>query len=365
MNVFLIESPFQLLNTIEAKEFFEFKNNHLIIILGLGHAVEEYKILINERDWDSVRYVSIRISAFRFESRFLGNRLLQIMENYWDLYRRFSNRQKLDKIAKSLSAVDNIILGNYLDAGEQYLRHLANTIEHNNLYLVDDGTDVIEVNDERKKKASRALVVEQTVPNLSLWKRVKRNVRQAFIEWNKSEADRVIFFTAYDIDVRNGDQWVKNEYCHLKKQIAHNVQSDDVFFLGQCLIEDNWINKDVYFDYLKKVRLYFAGERIFYIPHPRESHETASFAEDILGFKIKRIDVPIEYHIALKGDKPKVLASFFCSALLNCSILYPQNLRIKAFYIPPRHINRWRDFTERVYGYFSTKTNESFEVVRL
>jgi len=367
MNAFLIASPLQLLNAIEAKHFFKFTNNHLIIILGLGYAkeIEVYERIISKEDWDTVNYVKICIDIYKSQSRLLGGRLSRKIENYWNTYRRYLNRRKLDKIAKSLSAVDNIILGNYLEYGELYFRHFANTLAHKNLYLVDDGTDVLQINEERKKKISTTFLSEQNIHNLSLWKRMKRNVREAFVEWDNKEADKLIFFTAYDIEVRGGDQVVRNEYSHLRKQIAHLVHSDDVLFLGQSLIEDKWIKKEIYFDYLKKVRSYFAEKELFYIPHPRESCETVKYIEDSIGFKIKRADLPIEYYIALKGDKPKVLASFFCSALVNCLIIYEQHFKIKAFYIDPRHILINPDLIRDIYQYFSSKVNQNFEIVML
>jgi hypothetical protein len=194
---------------------------------------------------------------------------------------------------------------------------------------------------------------------------MKRNVRESFVEWDNKEVDKVIFFTAYDIDARDGDQVVKNDYLHLRKQTAHHVRRDYVFFLGQSLIEDKWIEKKVYFEYLKKVRSSFAGKDLFYIPHPRESCETVSYIENSIGFKIRRIDLPIEYHIALNDDKPKVLASFFCSALVNCLIIYEHLLKSKAFYIDPRHILINSDLVRDIYQYFSSKVNQNFEIVRL
>ena len=367
MNAFLIASPLQLLNAIEAKHFFKFKNNHLIIILGLGYAKEDevYEQMIFREDWDKVHYVTICIDTFVLQSRFLGERLSKKIEIYWNAYKKHLNRRKLDKIAKTLSAVDNIILGNYLEYGELYFRHFANKLDHKNLYLVDDGTDVLQVNDERRNKVSADQLLQQSIDNLSLWKRMKRNVRKTFVEWNASEDDKVIFFTAYDIDVREGDQVVRNEYCHLRARVAHDVQSDDVLFLGQCLIEDKWIEKKVYFEHLRKVRSYFSGKELFYIPHPREFPETVSHVENVLGFKILRTDVPIECHLTLHGKRPKVLAAFFCSALVNCSIIYAQNLCIKSFYIDTRHILINAPLVRDIYHYFSGKANENFEIVRI
>jgi hypothetical protein len=365
MNVFIIESPFQLLNAIEAKHRLGLADNKLVIILGYGYSRSGFQKLIHDEDWSSVEYVEIRIGIFDFESRTLGKYFSRKYRNLAEIYRLYSNRATINEIAESIRAADTVILGNYLQDGSQYLRHFANSVRHNCLVLIDDGTDVIKVNNARNRGLPTESGLVEDVDTLSLWKSAKRNFRELLVKLDNSEADKVLFFTAYDIHVRPGDEIVKNEYSHLRQNIRDSVQAEEIFFLGQCLIEDQWIDKQLYFDNLSKIQQYFAGTDIVYIPHPRESADTVDHVKDRLKFKIRTLDGPIEYCLSLSSNRPRVLASFFCSALVNCSIIYKGLFGIKAFYIDPERMLVERDLVRCIYDYFRTRSHEGLDVIKL
>ena len=342
MNVFVVEGPFQLLNALEAREYFGFADNHLVIILGLGHNAQDFRPLICEKDWDTIRYVKININPLKSGPRFLGESLSKKVRDYLSLCRQGINRARLDRLARRFSRVDNIILGNYLQNGCEHLRHFANVLGYKNLYLVDDGTDVIKVNDERKKNGSMGTPGKLSSRVISPFKGVKRVLRESFVEWNEDEAGRVTFFTVYNLDVRHGDQVVKNDYVRLRRQLVRTSSRDCVLFLGQCLIEDNYMEKDVYFEYMHKVKSYFVANELVYIPHPRESSDTVEYIRKRVGLRIEQPNIPIEFYLGLSdGYLPDTLASFFCSALMTCAVLYGGQIKIKAFHIDPKHILHW------------------------
>ncbi len=365
MNLFLVESPFQLINAIEAKHRLDFRDNKLVVILGYGYSRTGFQQLISGDDWNSVEYINIENANSDFQSALLGKYLSRRIRDVAAILRLYSNKTVIDRMANSIHGVDNIVLGNYPEDGSQYLRHFANSVKHNRLVLIDDGTDVIKVNAWRKRPPPHDDVSIKDVVGLSRWKSAKRKVREYFLRLDDSAAEKVLFFTAYNIDVRTGDEIVKNEYAHLRRNIVGGVQTDDVFFLGQCLIEDNWIDKQLYFDNLSKIQKYFGRREVVYVPHPRESSDTIDFVKDALGFKIRQFDGPIEYWLCVGGDWPRILASFFCSALINCSIIYQGVLSIKAFYIDPELMLVERDFVREVYDYFYTRSGDGLEVVKL
>jgi len=362
MNIFLIETPLQLLNAIEAKNYFKLANNHLLVFVETtGYDSELFKLLVCEDDWDEVRFINLYNKKIEFKSKLLGHRISEKVQGWGYDYQQFLNRNKLDGIVHSFGRCKNIFLGNYLRDYIKYMRHFANTLEHEHLYILDDGTDALLINNERK---DRSLRKDHTGGSGSYISRLKAKLRKSLIEWNDKDADKIIFFTAYDMDVGYNDHLVRNEYKYLREKAASVVISDNVFFLGQPLVDDLYMKNEVYFDYLRKIKRYFADEKLVYIPHPRESVEIVGKIKEYLDLDIKRFNVPIEYEISIKGNKPKVLASFFCSALQNCKIILDQQ-KIKAIYIPPEHLMRGHELTQTAYEYFKKNANVNFEIVKL
>jgi len=365
VNVFLIETSLQLLNAIEAKNDFKLVNNHLIVRLGEGPQ-ETLKSLVLEHDWDGVHYFIFSNKTMTFESALLGQRISKRIRGYCYDYQQYLNRKMLDGIAISLGRAENIFLGNYIGNRKIYdviyMRHFANTLKHEKLYIMDDGTDIMQVNEERKNVRLRD---ESPKGSDSFFLRLKEMYRKYCIDWNDKGADRVTFFSAYDMNVGSNDFLIRNEYKYLRKIAAEVNPSDEVFFLGQWLIEDRYIREEYYLDYLRKVKEYFTGEKLVYIPHPRESSNMINKIKESLGLEIKQFNVPIEYEISIKGNIPKVLASFFSSALQNCHIILGQKVNIKSFYIAPEHLMRAPEFVQNVYEYYKNIADENFEVIKL
>jgi len=366
MNAFLIGSPLQLLNATEAKLHFGLTDNHLVILLGLGYAQERHMFehLASRQEWETIRYVKLRANHVEFRSRLIGAYWSGKVTKYWNLYRQYMNRADFDAVARSMSAADNLFVGNYLRDCELYMRHLPNALPHKKLYLLDDGTDVIKVNNERRRQADTSGAAAGSLLAGSPWKRLKRRVLKRFVEWDVQEAGRITFFTVYDLDARHGDEVVKHDYRHLRNRVTHADHGDHVLFVGQCLVEDKYVERQVYFRYLREVRSYFEGRDVVYVPHPREWPETTSYISEHLGFRIEKPDVPIEWHLATVAKRPAILASFFCSALTNCVAIFGPLLNVKAFYIRGDDILKWSDFVEDVYRHFESKVSEHFELVK-
>ncbi len=364
MNVFLIASPLQFLNAVEAVQALRLSENHLVVLVGLGYANERrvYGQLIRPGDWASVRFGRIHNEAIPGQPRRSGSPLIRSFVQYRQLWRRYRNRRMIERFATSFRAVDAVVLGNYLDDAELYMRHFANRLEHRRLILIDDGTDVIRVNDKRRCGPSGAGGATAT---LSPWRRFKRRLRDALIEWDPTDAAHVTFFSAYQLDVKLGDELVRNDYRFLRAQTSTQVESDLVLFLGQSLIEDGYMERADYFDYMGRVQRYFAGRRLAYVPHPRESPATIGELQSRLGLVIERPELPIECHLARTPARPAVLASFFCSALHNCASIFGPSLSVKSFYIEPAHFLMLQAENDLVYTYFSQHATDRFEVVHV
>lgn len=364
INVFVVESPIQVLNAEEAKHYFNLRNNLLIIILGRGFRADSFKKVVRECNWDSVQFIMLRENRINDRSGVWGQVMYQMQRIRW-IVRQYNNKKRFDRLAGSLSNVQNLILGNYGETRKPHLCHFANILKHDQLYLVDDGTDVLFVNEERTRQTESTELSGQLRNGSSRWQILKRDVLEAFVDWNNTGAKNVTFFTAYDLKVRPGDRLVKHDYPHLRKRLADSAQSDKILFLGQTMIEDDYLEREIYFDYLRKVQSFFDGEELVYVPHMRESADTVKYVKENLGLRIERPDLPIECHLALSGLRPRALASFCCGALANCSVIFGQHLKIIAFYLSPSSLLKEHDFIEHIYRDLRERASESLRVVNL
>jgi hypothetical protein len=364
MNVFLIETPLQLLNAIEAKHHFKFKKNILVILGSNYFGINAFSNIADKDSWYKILYMPFhnKFSTYDFGKRRPQNLHEKVIEYYCTL-QQFLKRYRPDKLIKSIGCAENIVLGNYLQGHKDYMRHFANTIKHKKIYIIDDGTDTIKINRERTDEISN--VDNEHDKDVSWLKNVKRRFRDKFIDWNARPATGITFFSCYDLCMNSNDKFEKNEYEYLRKIGKRSVKTDEVIFLGQCLVEDGYISKENYRLYLLKAKEYFNSEKFIYVPHPRESFQGIEYLEKTVGIEKRIISSPIEYEIALSGKRPKCLSSFFCSALRNCSLIMGNSIIIKSFYISQQHLQRHKSSVREIYNYFESKTSDSFKVIKI
>jgi len=362
MNLFVIGTPLQLLNTIELRHAFNLTENHLVIVMDYNHwpKTTVWTRLVCSTEWKTVHYLDLQSTRCEFRSPLVGEHLSRKLSNYRNQYRQYDNKARVDRVARKFLRVDHLVLGNYHG---DYMRHFANRVQYRRLCVVDDGTDVLLINQERTRRLQETGSVTSTVSGESAWAKFKKSLRESMLEWDARQANRIEFFTAYDIVARPGDLVVKNEYSYFRKRMTSNGSNGSCMFLGQCLVRDGYISQHVYLDYLRRVRSHFGDQPMLYVPHPREPEVLVNEIREHIGFVIQRVDVPIEWHLMDEGAKPSVLASFFCSALVSCRLIYGTRLKFKAFQIMDEDVIKWPDLVRSAYAYFSTLPTPNIEVV--
>jgi hypothetical protein len=102
---------------------------------------------------------------------------------------------------------------------------------------------------------------------------------------------------------------------------------------------------------------------VIYLPHKRESADKVRLVEETFGFGVKRFGVPIEYQMSVRGTRPRVLASFFSSALENSRVIFGPLMQIKCFLMDPVDFPTRRDYVSVIYKYYESKQCEHFSVV--
>lgn len=340
-NAFLVLTPLQLLNALEARAALGTSGDALVI-LTTGHARHHVEALVDVDAWDEVH---------RFDVLAPDGTPGQRMGRF---RRTYQVRRALDRLARSWGAVDGLFLGNY---GDALARHLAAVLEHRTLYLLDDGTDTIKIAEQRAGGGT---------PDLS-WDRAWRvALRDRALGLRTHEADRLVFFTTYDLPNARRDGVIRNTYARLRARAAAPALDDEVLFLGQPLVEDRLMRAGWYTAYVAAARAASADRAFVYAPHKRESPERVDDLAGRLDLNVRRADLPVEVEFARSGRLPSVLASFFCSALDNCRLMYDDvGMQIVAYRIEADHLLLKRRFVESVYEYLSERQAPGFRVVPL
>lgn len=270
-NVFVVDTPHQLLNAIEAVHSLQLRNNHLFALLKPKDLSQgRFMPLIRMSDWATVSFPSPFIDSRRWVQELFGR-----VANRW--YCRYLNFQRMYTVAKLTARfknVDKLFVGHYWAEEKPYMRHIANAIRYDALYLLDDGTDTIDINERRNRSEcnKQGTQAEKSDTRASVYKRIERHLRAKYWNWNVAEASNVTFFTVYDIDVRKGDSLIRNNYSHLRSLAPTEkiCMPDTVMFIGDCMAE-GYFEVNVHFEFLSEVRKYFADKKLIYVAHPRES----------------------------------------------------------------------------------------------
>jgi len=323
-SVFLVKTPLQLLNAIEARHHYELKKQDCVVILmadrksqkqlrNLAQAVDEWGDVLDLND-----------APLLFLDPLKNVNADSLFNNFWKL--KIFNRSifyvhRLNRISKCLGEVEYFFVGY---ARYVYMKHLVNITPHRKIVSLDDGNATLELAKERGFSPNN-------IKSLPLKKKIKLFLRKYIQGLNSNEFSRLEFFTIYNIDLDRKDSLVKHNFSYLKSRIENISRTEEVYFIGSPLSETGIVSKSSLLENLKRVKSYYKGKNIVYISHRRESEINLKEISRELGMKVIQFEYPIEYQLAMKGPRPVVLASFISSALDSCSLIFGDTMRVVAF----------------------------------
>jgi hypothetical protein len=357
-NVFLVKSPLQLLNAIEAKHHFGLKDEDcVLIVMGDKRNQPNMLRLINSRPlWGDV--ILLHTVGLFLDDPFYNRSESSWRGKIWGLgifKKSIFNIRRLNKISKSLGKAGFVFIGFSRDV---YMRHFVNSTPHKEVVLLDDGNATLEIAKDRKRN------LDTSTKKMPAYRKFKLHVKRFLQGVKDYEVDRLTFFSAYDLDLGKKDSLVKNNFNYIRNESRSVGKDDAVYFIGAPLDEVGLILRDQYIAYLMKVKEYFKNRKIVYVAHHREKKDKLNKLRDVLGFDIVLFDYLIEYQVAVLGPRPAVLASFFSSALENCRLIFGNEMKIISFRIGLEACPT-RDRIEPIYDYYMDKMDEDFRVVSL
>ncbi|MEX0732978.1 MAG: hypothetical protein WED00_01050 [Aquisalimonadaceae bacterium] len=152
---------------------------------------------------------------------------------------------------------------------------------------------------------------------------------------NGLHARRYTLFSTFAEAAPLGVASVRNTYAWLKERSARRGKSDaTVHFLGAPLVERDGVTWEQYSGWLRMVRDAYRPYRFVYYLHPVESDAFGQRISELLSCEVRREVLPYEAVFALSERRPRVVVSWFCSALENILVLSDKVPRVEAFRIP-------------------------------
>jgi len=160
-------------------------------------------------------------------------------------------------------------------------------------------------------------------------------VSRKLLRISKELPEQQVYFSIYEIWPLAPARWVRNEQPWFRERLK-NSECDEglVHFLGAPLVERDGIAERAYLDWLRNLMAHYEGKRFIYILHPRESVDWGNKLSHALNMRVLRQKLPYEIELCMMPRRPKVVASWFCSALDNLGNCAVPNLELVAFRLP-------------------------------
>lgn len=343
MNLFMVSSPLQFINALEAKHYFNYFSENCILLIFQDsgknrHTIHRIKNMIKETDWYKVYYIGGGSS-----------------KTSW-----IRSLTQLSRIKKYIFSVKDIFVGDFLV--HELMKDFINNINYDNVYLLDDGNKTLTYHE---LSAGNDVSIKET----SIKDFVRNIIKKYFFRFSVNYPyifKKLNYFTIYNLRQKNNEIIIKNDYQHIKRLIDNKDSLERVWFLGCDLPECNIVSEKIYLDYLEKIKNYFSPQEIIYIPHRFENMTKLKKIEQVIGIEIYNTQTCIEYELCQQKNLPNTLASFFCSALDTCNQIYRDKINIKSFIINPSYIDvKIKDHVQEIYSYYHKNYKDNFSIVDL
>jgi len=279
-NLFILRSPLQVINAIEAIYHFNLVNNIVVIVYNsLDSNTLQIKKLISNYDW------------------------LEIIELEDGKKSNFFNYIKLIKKLK-LNNYNYLFFGNF----GSIQRSIIANVNKENVFYLDDGASTVKIYNN-VLKVNRVNVYDSRMLRFLLFG-LKIKIK-----------DVINLFTYFDLKPFDNSIVVKNTLEYFRKTyFTQSKKENIIYFLGQPL--DKFLDLAIYTKVLLQLTKKY-NQKIVYIPHRAEENFMREEIKKLENnfFKVHTIDMPIEIYFIQNGIVPDKVISFFSTALTTLSFL--------------------------------------------
>ena len=281
-NLFIVGTPLQLLNAIEAAEHFILENNILVIV--------HRSLEANRAQIDAIRdlYEWAEIIDIEYSKN-------SSMLKYVNLVKDLKQHTYKYIFIPKLEVVPKVVIPN---------------VTKEKVFLLDDGIMTVSI-------------YENSIKAGKLNKYNFKEIRFLFFGLKIKIKDKINLFTYFDLEPVNGIEIVKNELKFLKKTYLEGADIDgsNIYFLGHP--SSRYIDDEKYIKSLHKL-IANSNKKIIYIPHRGESEEMKNILHSINNsqFSIVDINMPVELYFLENKIYPSQVIAYYSTALVTLSIIY-------------------------------------------
>lgn len=299
-NLYIVESPFQLLGALEAQGYYG-----------------GYSVLIVKYGIESGTNSQIR-SMLEYGR---WGKVLEIGQNQSGLMARLQLYRLLIEMRWRKIIWQRVFLG---EVRVWALMRIVDVLGPNEVYILDDGNVTLALHAEmapvkgaregaiRRLMSTRAALLDLLIGAL-------------LRPFATGVTNNYGFFTCYDLDSIYPKQIIiRHQFQRLKTlKTFCDINDAEVMFFGAPLSELGVIERTVELACLALIGKYYCarGLRVTYVSHRRESDEKLKQIADVLKLDVVRFNVPVEVVILTRQYIPSRVASFYSTALYTVSQL--------------------------------------------
>lgn len=322
-DVFILASPLQALNALEACAAFAIERPIAILVESVSElSNSQVRSILRDGGWTDLRPIHIRQGRLR---------------------KKYTNVLEVLRALRTES-IGNVFLGFY---GDLHL-HLAQTIARNGeIYLLDDGVATLSLNQARANGGFDGR------PLSGVQRFARKCVLGAVDGFRMPPIETLRYFTIYrglHEDARNIIRL--HGMDRLRSICAGAMPNGEAWFLGLGS-EHIFKTPDLYLRELRRAVSQLAPARVRYIPHRYELDGQVSRISAECGVEILRTDAPIELYLSRLTSVPSSISSFVSSALYTVGTLFPDKIRVISFHLNFDDVRRrYREQFSVIYNYY-------------
>ena len=316
-NLFIVKSPLQLINSIEAISHFKLKNN-VVVLLNDGSELntKQMEKLLTWHDWKKI----IRVKDNKKSKFFKYIKLIKELKKHQYNYMFFGE----------FGSIHKAIIPN---------------VKKEKLFYLDDGFGTYYDYNE--------IILTKKYNKFSL-----RQLRFALFGYKIKIKESINLFTYFG-DIKSSNRLVvKNSLNYLKTNFLSNIKTtDEVIFLGQPI--ENLIDDETYIRFVKAIIKKYKDRNITYMPHRGETKEQIQKVKSLQNnyFKFRENSIPIELYFLEKKFIPNTVLSFCSTAMTTLNIIYdiPNILSIEI----PKDLMSHKENYELILKTYYSKLNQN------
>ena len=313
-DVYLVQSPSQLLSAMEAAATKRLVKNVLVVrFTGCKNSGLHLERLISRFSWD-------RVIFFHGRKRHVSL--------FWSLPIFL-----IQSLSSFKGKVNALFIGDFRSDWMHFFRII---VKPETTVLLDDGDITLAI---QKVYFSNNIYWPIKPGGLGFTSNIKSYVQTLIYKpfYKNANLNKPMdLFTSFEVESLRDQQVIKNSFKYLKStSLMHSSLEDIVFYFGSKYTEATILKLDEELDFITKVVEYYKliNVNFVYVPHRDDSTEKLKKIQSEISVKIKYLGMPAELYFSQAQRLPKHISGA-CTSTLNNLVKMYQFETVTAFVLP-------------------------------